>query len=143
MGHWFEILALLTLALLVFGPKRMIEMGSSLGKAFRELRDAAKEMDWSGLTGSSETPSTPSPPSQPRYTTPYAEPASTPPTPPVAAPPPPPESQIVEGSLVVDDDTKSPTEHPTEHPKGNAPERQAAAPGEEQSPQQAPPPDPS
>ena len=45
MGHWFEILIILALALLVFGPKRMIEMGSSLGKAFRELRNAAKEMD--------------------------------------------------------------------------------------------------
>ena len=62
MGHWFEILIILALALLVFGPKRMIEMGSQLGKAFRELRNAAKEMDWSSLTGQNETSSTtPSP----------------------------------------------------------------------------------
>jgi sec-independent protein translocase protein TatA len=90
MGHWFEILIILALALLVFGPKRMIEMGSSLGKAFRELRNAAKEMDWSSLTGQNETTSrAPSPPAQPRYTTP---------TPSGAAPPP--DEQIVEGSLV-------------------------------------------
>jgi sec-independent protein translocase protein TatA len=95
MGHWFEILIILALALLVFGPKRMIEMGSSLGKAFRELRDAAKEMDWSSLTGQNETTSTtPSPPPGPRYK------ATPPPDPPVTAPPPPPEEQIVEGSLV-------------------------------------------
>lgn len=91
MGHWFEILVILALALLVFGPKRMIEMGSSLGKAFRELRNAAKEMDWSSLTGQNETPPpTPSPPSQSRYKA----------TPPVAASPAPTEAQIVEGSLV-------------------------------------------
>jgi TatA/E family protein of Tat protein translocase len=95
MGHWFEILIILALALLVFGPKRMIEMGSSLGKAFRELRNAAKEMDWSSLTGQNETPSTtPSPPPGPRYKD------TPPPNPPVNAPPPPPEEQVVEGSLV-------------------------------------------
>src|SRR5215472_3472963 len=92
MGHWFEILIILALALLVFGPKRMIEMGSSLGKAFRELRNAAKEMDWSSLTGQNETTTTtPSPPPQSRYK------VATPPDSPVAAPP---EEQIVEGSLV-------------------------------------------
>jgi sec-independent protein translocase protein TatA len=94
MGHWFEILIILALALLVFGPKRMIEMGSSLGKAFRELRNAAKEMDWSSLTGQNETTTTPSPPAQPRYKA----------TPPldssVTAAPMPPEEHIVEGSLV-------------------------------------------
>jgi sec-independent protein translocase protein TatA len=97
MGHWFEILIILALALLVFGPKRMIEMGSSLGKAFRELRNAAKEMDWSSLTGQNETTTTtttPSPPAQSRY-------KATPPLDaPVATMPPPPEEQVVEGSLV-------------------------------------------
>src|SRR5215831_6461811 len=95
MGHWFEILIILALALLVFGPKRMIEMGSSLGKAFRELRNAAKEMDWSSLTGQNETTTTtPSPPSQSRYK------AAPSPDAQVAATPPPPEEQVVEGSLV-------------------------------------------
>lgn len=44
VGHIPEILILLLIALLVFGPKRMIEMGSSLGKAFRELREATKDI---------------------------------------------------------------------------------------------------
>jgi len=118
MGHWFEILIILALALLVFGPKRMIEMGSQLGKAFRELRNAAKEMDWSSLTGQNETTTTPSPPPGPRYN---ATPA---PDSPVAAPPPPPEEQIVEGSLVdapvdtpetVDEAATSPEMPPDEH----------------------------
>jgi sec-independent protein translocase protein TatA len=53
-GHLPEILALLLLALLIFGPKRMIEMGSSFGKMFREFRDATREMNWSNLLSSSD-----------------------------------------------------------------------------------------
>jgi sec-independent protein translocase protein TatA len=58
-GHIGEILLLLLLALIVFGPKRMIEMGSQLGKTLRETRDALKGMNWS-LTG--DTEETPPPP---------------------------------------------------------------------------------
>jgi sec-independent protein translocase protein TatA len=50
LGHMFDIIGLLFVALLVFGPKRLIEMGSSVGKALRELRDATKEMNWTSLT---------------------------------------------------------------------------------------------
>lgn len=35
-----EILLILTIALLVFGPKRLPEMGRSLGKGLREMRGA-------------------------------------------------------------------------------------------------------
>lgn len=55
-GHIPEILALLLVALLVFGPKRMVEMGSSFGKAFRELRDATREMSWSNLLSEEPQP---------------------------------------------------------------------------------------
>ena len=56
-GHWLEILALLLVALLVFGPKRMIEMGSSLGKTLRELREATKDVSWNNLmTGGDSEP---------------------------------------------------------------------------------------
>ncbi len=57
LSHLPEILILLLVALLVFGPKRMVEMGSQFGKAFRELRDATKEMNWSNLL--SEEPQKP------------------------------------------------------------------------------------
>ena len=53
-GHFPEMILLLGLALLVFGPKRMIEMGSAFGKAFREFREATKEMSWSSLTGTDD-----------------------------------------------------------------------------------------
>lgn len=60
LGHWPELLAVLFIALLVFGPKRMIEMGSSFGKAFREFREATKELSWTGLlSGSEEEKQTP------------------------------------------------------------------------------------
>lgn len=49
MGHWLEMLAILFLALLVFGPKRMVDMGSSLGKAFREFRDSTKDINFAQM----------------------------------------------------------------------------------------------
>ena len=37
---WWEILLLLLVALLLFGPKRLPEMGRSLGKGLREFKDS-------------------------------------------------------------------------------------------------------
>ena len=39
IGVW-EILILLVVALLVFGPKRLPEMGRSLGRGMREFKDS-------------------------------------------------------------------------------------------------------
>lgn len=39
-----EILVILGLLLLVFGPKRLPDIGRSLGKGLKELRDAGKDM---------------------------------------------------------------------------------------------------
>jgi sec-independent protein translocase protein TatA len=44
IGHLPELLIVLLLALLVFGPKRMIEMGSSFGKTLNELRRSLKDV---------------------------------------------------------------------------------------------------
>lgn len=61
-GHIGEIIGLLVLALIVFGPRRLIEMGPQLGKTLRETRDAIKEMNWS-LTGDEpESPASPAAP---------------------------------------------------------------------------------
>jgi Sec-independent protein translocase protein TatA len=46
-GHIGLILLLFLLALIVFGPKRMIEMVSQLGKSLIETRDAMRQMNWS------------------------------------------------------------------------------------------------
>lgn len=38
--HWFYIVVLLLIALVVFGPRRLPELGNALGKAIREFRQA-------------------------------------------------------------------------------------------------------
>jgi sec-independent protein translocase protein TatA len=42
---WWEILLILLLVLLVFGPKRLPEMGRSLGKGFREFKESITGQD--------------------------------------------------------------------------------------------------
>ena len=44
VGIW-EILILLLVALLVFGPKRLPEMGRSLGRGMREFKDSVTGRD--------------------------------------------------------------------------------------------------
>ena len=43
IGVW-EIAVLLLVALLVFGPKRLPQMGRSLGRGMREFKDAVSGM---------------------------------------------------------------------------------------------------
>jgi sec-independent protein translocase protein TatA len=43
IGPW-EILLLLLVVLLVFGPKRVPELGRSLGRGMREFRSSLREM---------------------------------------------------------------------------------------------------
>jgi sec-independent protein translocase protein TatA len=40
-----EMIVILVLALLVFGPKKLPEIGSSMGKAIRGFQDATKEFE--------------------------------------------------------------------------------------------------
>jgi sec-independent protein translocase protein TatA len=55
---WWELLLILLVLLLVFGAKRLPEMGRSMGKGMREFKDA--------VTGLDDKPSTSSTaPSQP------------------------------------------------------------------------------
>ncbi|MFI5274186.1 MAG: twin-arginine translocase TatA/TatE family subunit [Ktedonobacterales bacterium] len=48
-GHTFELVVVLVVGLLIFGPKRVIEMAAQAGKMLRELRGAVKEMNWGTL----------------------------------------------------------------------------------------------
>ena len=43
LGGW-EIILIVIAVLVIFGPKRLPEMGSSLGKAIREVKDASNEI---------------------------------------------------------------------------------------------------
>ena len=42
---WMEILVIVVVIMLLFGAKRLPEMGSSIGKAIREFRKALKDSD--------------------------------------------------------------------------------------------------
>ena len=55
IGPW-EIAILLVIVLLVFGPKRLPEMGKSLGKGMREFKDS--------ITGKDDDPKPPELPLQ-------------------------------------------------------------------------------
>jgi sec-independent protein translocase protein TatA len=42
--HWFELIIVFALALLFFGPKRLPEMGSAIGKTIKEFQKSIKEV---------------------------------------------------------------------------------------------------
>lgn len=56
VGIW-EILILLLVLLLVFGPKRLPEMGRSLGKGMREFKDSIAGKEHPDDDESAELPS--------------------------------------------------------------------------------------
>ena len=43
-GHWWILLILAAIALIIFGPSRLPELGSGLGKAIKEFRKATTDM---------------------------------------------------------------------------------------------------
>ena len=43
-AHWWDLLPLVILALLFFGPKRLPEMGSSIGRTIKEFQKSMREV---------------------------------------------------------------------------------------------------
>jgi sec-independent protein translocase protein TatA len=66
-----EILIVLIIALIVFGPKRLPELGRSVGKGIREFRDSI-----SGDSDDDEQPSRQEPPVPPEIEAGKGEPAA-------------------------------------------------------------------
>lgn len=66
LGPW-ELIAVFVVVLLVFGPKRLPEMGRSLGQGIREFRKAGKEIhqDIAGALKEENTSPQPKPAQQP------------------------------------------------------------------------------
>jgi len=42
--HWFELVPLVLIALLIFGPKKLPELGSSIGKTIKEFQKSMREV---------------------------------------------------------------------------------------------------
>ena len=63
--HWEVLLPLALLALIVFGPKRLPEIGSSIGKTIREFQKSMRE-----VTSGVDTPSLPASRTEPVAPTP-------------------------------------------------------------------------
>jgi len=48
--HWTELLLIMVVALLIFGPKRLPEVGSAVGKTFKEFKKSMNEISDSTKT---------------------------------------------------------------------------------------------
>jgi TatA/E family protein of Tat protein translocase len=96
-AHWYVLVILGVIALIIFGPKRLPELGEGLGKAIKEFRKATTEMG-DTLRDEVHRPETatgttyPAAPVTPTPATPVASTATPPAAPlepaPPAAPPP-------------------------------------------------------
>jgi sec-independent protein translocase protein TatA len=73
---WWELLLILLVLLLVFGAKRLPEMGRSLGRGMREFKDSVSGMD-DKPSRSSELPAAPAEPTpaEPSHSEPEPVPA--------------------------------------------------------------------
>lgn len=67
--HFLDIAVVLVLGLLVFGPKRLPELGSQLGRAIREFQQILRDDE------SSVTPAGPPAPASPAVSSPEPTPA--------------------------------------------------------------------
>lgn len=59
-GHLPELLIVLVLALVVFGPKRLPEIGGAMGKGIREFRKGTNTDESNVAATPAQIPSTPS-----------------------------------------------------------------------------------
>ena len=101
LSHWYVLLILGVIALIIFGPKRLPELGEGLGKAIKEFRKATTEMGDS-LRDEVHRPDTSTGttyPGVPVTTTPVTPAASTATTPAAPVPPAPPAAPPPEAPL--------------------------------------------
>jgi sec-independent protein translocase protein TatA len=62
VSHFYELVLVLIIALVLFGPRRLPELGASLGRGIREFRSATHDIH-EGVTGEASTavPTAPAP----------------------------------------------------------------------------------
>jgi sec-independent protein translocase protein TatA len=82
-----EILIILVIALIIFGPRRLPEMGRTIGRSLREFRRATSELRAEIETDLTEPPKPPAPKGTRHKDEAEAEAAAEPPPPKGEAPP--------------------------------------------------------
>jgi len=76
-SHWPYLLILLVIVLIIWGPGKLPELGSGMGKAIREFRKASTEVrDSIVQTSATEVQTSPQPPVQPSAPAAPATPAA-------------------------------------------------------------------
>jgi sec-independent protein translocase protein TatA len=74
--HWFYIVGLLVIVLIIFGPGRLPELGGAVGKAMREFRKATTDIT-NEMTAAVQSTQTTPPPATPPAPVQPASPEST------------------------------------------------------------------
>ena len=77
-AHWWDLLPLVILALLFFGPKKLQEMGSSIGKTIKEFQKSMREVREPEPTNAAPPASTQAAPELPAAPTATVTPVETP-----------------------------------------------------------------
>jgi sec-independent protein translocase protein TatA len=55
-GHWYVLLIVLAIVLIVYGPGKLPEVGAAIGKAMREFRKASTDLTDEIKKSTSEPP---------------------------------------------------------------------------------------
>jgi sec-independent protein translocase protein TatA len=63
LGHWYVLVIVLAIVLIVYGPGKLPEVGGAIGKAMREFRKASTDLQEDIKRGTSTEPPTDSRPS--------------------------------------------------------------------------------
>jgi sec-independent protein translocase protein TatA len=58
LGHWYVLVIVLAIVLIVYGPGKLPEVGGAIGKAMREFRKASTDLQ-EDIKRSSSTPEPP------------------------------------------------------------------------------------
>jgi sec-independent protein translocase protein TatA len=59
LGHWYVLVIVLAIVLIVYGPGKLPEVGGAIGKAMREFRKASTDLQEDIKRSSSTTPEPP------------------------------------------------------------------------------------
>jgi sec-independent protein translocase protein TatA len=77
LGHWYVLVIILAIVLIVYGPGKLPEVGGAIGKAMREFRKASTDLTDEIKRGTTTEPSVESHPAPDRPVTDVKSPTDT------------------------------------------------------------------